>query len=275
MKKQILAGNIFVMTKNRKSRRTDKVWESLVKEIRLDSGSIIKVDDEDYAYITECYDLYISKGGYVQCKIKKKFKYKNTGLWSSLSLHKLLMNPEKTGRKITVDHIDGNKRNNQKLNLRTCTHTENMRNRVLNKENHTSSYKGVHWQKKLGKWMVQISVNGELLTIGVFLDEIAAANAYNYYAEKFYGEFVNKNDAPYMPKEEWEKCRNKKNKTSKYQGVSKYGGKWIAQIWNGKQNKRIGEFDSEVQAALAYNTEAIRLRGIKAKINTIVPEKGC
>jgi AP2 domain/HNH endonuclease len=248
-----------------------------MKEIQTIDGFTVLVDDEDYGYISECYDLHIDKLGYVQCRIKNKFKYKNMGLWSSLSLHKLLMNPEKTGRRITVDHIDGNKLNNQKSNLRICTHQENMWNRkpqsVYANEEVYSEYKGVTWCKSNKKWMVQLRGYevGKRGYVGTFTNEIAAANAYNYYALQIFGEFAQLNVVEYMPKEEWEKYRLSSKKTSKYRGVSYNSSteKYIAQIWDTRRNIRIGEFDTEEEAALAYNEMAVKLRGDKAKLNKI------
>jgi hypothetical protein len=54
-----------------------------------------------------------------------------------------------------------------------------------------------------------------------------------------------------------------KKSTSKYVGVSwsNSHGKWVAQIQSGKKNKRIGYFRTEIEAAEAYQKEAIALRG--------------
>ncbi len=60
----------------------------------------------------------------------------------------------------------------------------------------------------------------------------------------------------------------KRNGTSKYRGVRKvkeYRG-WIACI----NNKHIGTFNTEKEAAIAYNKSAIELLGNKAKLNIIL-----
>lgn len=233
----------------------------------------ILVDDEDYDFITLCYDLEINKHGYVHCKIKDKYKRKKMGLYNNISLHKLLIHPEKTGRSINVDHRDGNKLNNQKSNLRICTHQENMRNRKVHKKNsnNASQYKGVIWREHNQKWQAYINDGKSDLVkfLGCFTNEIAAANCYNYYAKKIHKEFAKLNDCPYMPKEEWIKYSSEKNKTSKYRGVSFINGKYLAQIWDGniKKNIKIGEFDEEIEAAKAYNKKAIELKGNKARLN--------
>ena len=67
----------------------------------------------------------------------------------------------------TVDHIDGNGLNNRWENLRNVSHSENMRNRKLNK-NSTSGMAGVHQTKRSGKWQARISVDGKRISLGAF-----------------------------------------------------------------------------------------------------------
>lgn len=52
--------------------------------------------------------------------------------------------------------------------------------------------------------------------------------------------------------------------SSRFKGVSKHGDKWRARI----QEKTIGIYDTEVEAALAYDAEAVKLFGKFAKTNS-------
>lgn len=65
--------------------------------------------------------------------------------------------------------------------------------------------------------------------------------------------------------------RKIKPASSLYKGVcySKERNKWVAQISHNDKNVPIGRFATEVEAAIAFNWEAIRLRGPYAKINDI------
>jgi len=90
-----------------------------------------------------------------------------------------------------IDHIDGNGLNNQKYNLRKAD-GKNVVNRQKFK-NSTSKYKGVFWNKKLGKWQTQIRVNKKAIYLGLFEDDIEAAKAYDKVAIAYFGEFAKLN----------------------------------------------------------------------------------
>lgn len=89
-----------------------------------------------------------------------------------------------------TDHLDGNGLNNQRANLRLCTHSENMRNRRKRKRSDSSPYKGVY--AKSGRWvaMIRDSERKRQVMIGVFDDPIAAAKAYDVEAVRLFGEFA-------------------------------------------------------------------------------------
>jgi len=95
---------------------------------------------------------------------------------------------------LCVDHINGNRLDNRRSNLRLCTKIENSRNRKVGKNN-TSGYKGVIFFPKNPKkpWRVQISVNGIKKHIGYFKNKVEAAVAYNSKAIELYGDFARLN----------------------------------------------------------------------------------
>ncbi|WP_431785872.1 HNH endonuclease [Paenibacillus lactis] len=221
------------------------------------------IDDDDFLFITTFFELKMFRD-YVYCKLKKK--YRGMGLRST-TLQKVLLLPDRMGRDVVVDHRDGNKLNNQKGNLRICTHQENMWNRKL--QGGSSEYKGVSWRKDNSVWQTYIYLDRIMKHLGYFNNEEAAANCYNYFAMKYFGEFANLNDCSFMTKEEWTKQIIKREKSSKYRGVSFVEGKWLAQIYHLNKNIKIGCFDDEVSAAIAYNNKAIELKGSKAKLNNI------
>ena len=100
-----------------------------------------------------------------------------------------------------VDHINGDKLDNQRENLRLVTHLQNTQNMGISSLN-TSGYKGVCWHKGVGKWHVRITVNGQRLHLGYYEDLETAALFYDAAARFFYGEFARPNypDRPTSPK---------------------------------------------------------------------------
>ncbi len=88
-----------------------------------------------------------------------------------------------------TDHINRDRLDNRKDNLRPATVTQNQHNRGK-PENNTSGFKGVFWHKRDRKWIASIRVDGELLYLGYFDSKEAAAGAYNAAAKEYFGEFA-------------------------------------------------------------------------------------
>lgn len=91
-----------------------------------------------------------------------------------------------------VDHINGNGLDNKLKNLRICTNQENQQNRY-NQSNNKSGYKGVGWHKTTKKWRARISINNQLIHLGLFQNKIEAAKAYDIMASKHFGNFAKLN----------------------------------------------------------------------------------
>lgn len=91
--------------------------------------------------------------------------------------------------KLFVDHIDRIKNNNSWDNLRDCSNSENLRNRIAPKNN-SSGIKGVGWHKKTNKWVARCRVNYKEIYIGLFLTKNEAETAYLEFTKQRYGEFM-------------------------------------------------------------------------------------
>ena len=107
--------------------------DSFVEIVTL-KNEVILVDDEDFSKIRKS-SWYVSNRGYVCTRTERKIKY----------LHRILMNPSE---KLQVDHINHNKLDNRKINLRIVTNQQNHFNRSINKNN-KSGAKGVYFNKKV------------------------------------------------------------------------------------------------------------------------------
>jgi hypothetical protein len=71
---------------------------------------------------------------------------------------------------LSMDHIDGDRKNNALSNLRVVTHQQNHYNRT--------KAKGYSLNKRCGKWHAQISVNGKNIHIGFYDTEEDARASY-------------------------------------------------------------------------------------------------
>lgn len=146
------------------------------------------IDDQDYANLSK-YTWYISKQGYVY-RNQSKEERKSSGNSNTKRLSRLLL-CAKEGEQ--VDHINGNKLDNRKSNLRIATHAQNQRNRPKFKRHASSIYKGVYWHNKKRIWRTSISYENKIIYIGEFKSELSAAMAYDIAAHDLFGEYAKLN----------------------------------------------------------------------------------
>jgi hypothetical protein len=96
-------------------------------------------------------------------------------------VHKLVsisfLNHITDGHKLVIDHIDGNKLNNNLDNLQIISQRENII-KSKNKKNKTSNFNGVHFNKIAKKYQCQIYYNNKRIHLGYFKNELDAKNAY-------------------------------------------------------------------------------------------------
>lgn len=116
------------------------------------------------------------------------FKNRFRGCGRKASRPISLANEVMNSKGILYDHKDRNYLNNIPDNLRVASLAQNSFNRTK-KRNCSSSYKGVHFNKKNLKWQAQIGINRIRIHLGYFYNEKDAAKAYNIAAIKHFGEF--------------------------------------------------------------------------------------
>jgi len=151
-------------------------------EIKLPTGEFTIVDSEDVDLLKN-YKWRLSGAGYVAYNKVENGQH-------SIYLHRLIM---KCTPMEEVDHINNNKLDNRKSNLRICTRMENCRKRGKPKRKNklTSKYKGVSFQS--GRYRARIRVNNKELSLGRFKNEEDAALAYNEAALLYFGKYANIN----------------------------------------------------------------------------------
>lgn len=145
----------------------------MTKLIPLSAGKCATVDDEDYEWLMRW-----------KWSFDGKYAMRNDQ-GHSISMHREIMRPPPG---IEVDHIDRDRLNNCRSNLRTCTRAQNSRN-VPGRAG-TSQYKGVVFSKVANRWEAGISINNTRKSLGYYDNERDAALAYDKAARREYGEFA-------------------------------------------------------------------------------------
>lgn len=229
----------------------------MTREIPLTRGAFAIVDDEDFARLNRL-KWYCSASCYAVRTVHVGGKSK------PVFMHKVIR-PVPEG--FEVDHINGNRLDNRRENLRRVSHQQNQRNKRQSKARRSSRFKGVFKSRRLGKWCAQIEVNERSIHVGVFTDERDAALAYDaaarYYFEDFAAlNFPDETPAPYTPPRQ-------KQKSSQYRGVSwsKDNRKWSAFVSVGGKKVHLGYFRDELSAARAYDRAARYQLGRARRLN--------
>ncbi len=162
------------------------------KAILLTRGKFTIVDESDFNWLTQRkwqynagYAIQHKYTGFVEGIIKTKRFY----------MHRLIM---ATPPGMDTDHINGDKLDNRRCNLRICNRSENKQNSGKQNGKTSSIYKGVSWNNADRKWTAKIKANGNRYWLGYFPNEISAAIAYNEAALKYYGEFARLNLIPFI-----------------------------------------------------------------------------
>lgn len=158
-------------------------------DLNGDYGIGITAKNETFYFDLDDYDIIKNIGwscnnqGYIIGNITENGKQKR------IKLHRLIMNcPDD----MVVDHIDGNKLDNRKSNLRLCSIKENSRNSGVSKRNKLG-VKGVSITH-CGTYQAQIQVDGELKYLGSFKTIKEASDVYDNAARKYFGEFARLNN---------------------------------------------------------------------------------
>lgn len=136
-----------------------------MKIIKLTTGQKVKVDNEDYHKLNRWgWKLFTGKN------ISTQYAISEIG---NIFMHRFIMNlNDKNG--LHVDHMDKDGLNNQKDNLRICSHADNQKNR---KSFGLQKYKGVY--QRYNRFKAAIKINGKLKYLGTFSTSKEAALAFN------------------------------------------------------------------------------------------------
>ena len=156
-----------------------------MKLIPLTQGKYAIVDDEDFHDLSR-YCWYFCSLGYAQRKGPRIKNEKRT----TIRMHRFIMKP-KTGD--YVDHINGNRLDNRRENLRIATNRQNAMNSKMH-SNNKIGVKGVSLHRASGLFHARIRQDGIRKSLGYFKTAEEAGLAYDKAATMLFGEFALTNE---------------------------------------------------------------------------------
>ena len=164
---------LYTNKKKSKRLKMDYVIEGKIAKFKTKSGVEFIVNSKDAERVAK-YTWYICNG-YVQGRVNGKCVF----------LHRFILGLlDSEDKTLVCDHIDRNKLNNCKSNLRICTQQENSWNKEC---------KGYH-KLPNGRYQAYIKVDGKSISLGYY-DTEEQARAVRIMAEKeLYKEFSSKVD---------------------------------------------------------------------------------
>lgn len=163
-----------------------------MKLIPLTKGLFAQVDDEDFEYLSKWKWHAASKGrnsGFYAARRARVHEYLVGTVKPNIWMHRVLMNPV-IG--LEVDHRNNDGLNNQRFNLRICTHPQNTMNIPVYRTS-TVGFKGATFRKRSNRWESYIKLDGVPSYLGSFESPELAAKAYDKAAIEYFGEFANLN----------------------------------------------------------------------------------
>jgi len=204
--------------------------------LRNKDGKIVgysKVDQDDYEKFKVGF-WHLTRG-YASGKFGKE-----KGL-----LHRFIMNAQKGDP--VIDHINHDKLDNRKLNLRYVTKKQNSQNKSKTKIA-TSNYIGVSKITNSDKWLCSVNHDGKHITHRFEIEE-HAAYCYDLLALIYYGP-----DAQINGLEEPEDFEMPTKKEQVHKGVYKTKtDKFVVVVWHENKTKNCGTYETKEEAIEVYN----------------------
>lgn len=117
------------------------------------TGKYALVDDSDFEYLNQ-YMWHLNDNGYASRSLKTPSRYMHAIVFGKKTL------PH-------IDHINRDKLDNRKSNLRECSVTDNMANQSMRSDN-KSGHKGITWDSKKNNWFACTRRNGKTIYVGRF-----------------------------------------------------------------------------------------------------------
>ena len=156
--------------------------KKLIISGKIGEGKHALLDNEDFKSASKL-KWHMSTKGYVLRQVWDPIEKK----CNVLMLHHFIVGRPKKG--LQIDHINHDKSDNRKINLREVTNSQNQAN-TNKRKNNSSGFKGVHFNKSHKKWSALIGFKNKRYSLGYFNKPEDAAIAYNKKALEFFREYA-------------------------------------------------------------------------------------
>lgn len=134
-------------------------------------GNYTLIDTEDLEKVKPYYFSKMTKGYFATSPCLRNVE-------GMLYLHRFIVDCPKG---LQVDHINHDKSDNRKANLRICTNQQNMMNKKA---------KGYYFRKDTHKWQAELWYKKKKINLGCYATEEEAKQARKAGELKYFGEFV-------------------------------------------------------------------------------------
>jgi hypothetical protein len=221
---------------------TPAISEDPCKKIKLGgkNGGYALVSEKDYDELSK-YSWHKNKNGYVKGNVNGK----------TTQMHRFIL---KLNDNDVVDHVNRNRSDNRKSNLRIATRQQNSQN-LSKRKNTLSKYKGVLYDVKRKKFMVHFMIRSKIIYLGSYINEEEAADVYDMFlVHNSEDEFRELN----FPKKKSEYLKREyipfvSKKTNTFYGVSKIKNGYRVQTSISGEYKYIGISNDPITGAKMYD----------------------
>lgn len=145
----------------------------------VNTGAEFIVDIDDYESVRQ-YGWWEMSNGYIVFQSSDNV---------AILLHRLVIGAKKGE---VVDHINHDKKDNRKSNLRTANQECNMMNASARKDN-TSGHTGVWKDNRTGKWVAEIRAHKKKINLGHYATLNDAVAARKRGEQKYFGDWAYSN----------------------------------------------------------------------------------
>jgi len=152
--------------------------------ITLVRGQNVIVDADLFEELNK-YRWFLANDGYAR-RTKEVAKIDGKRVVKAYLMHREVLG---TPRGMITDHINGNKLDNRKANLRVCTRSENAMNRSTPSHN-ISGYKCIHWLSREKRWCVAVTGGKKKVHVGTYKNISEAVLARDLVIQQLHGGFA-------------------------------------------------------------------------------------